>query len=284
MSAVAENPTPLLDGRHALVIGLGRTGLSLARSLPALGARVRAADRRTSVAGVSTLEPGVEIVLGRDGPDLLAGIDLVVPSPGVPADAAVLTEAVRRGIPVRSEIEVAFLALDAPVLAVTGTNGKSTTTSLLGAMLEQAGFRVFTGGNLGTPLIDAIGGGFDLVVAEVSSFQLEWVDAFRPAVGLLLNVTDDHLDRYSDFSHYAETKARIFARQREADLAVLNRDDPWSPGSQRGPRPRSPPSGDRHRRALRQRAGSRRRRGSRRPRSCSTKATELCASRWRTLR
>lgn len=215
-----------LAGRHVLVIGLGRTGGSVVRYLLARGARVRAADRRPDAVLADDEASRVDLVRGEDGPELLEGIDLVVPSPGVPGDAPVLREAERRGIPVRSEIELAAAAIAAPLVAVTGTNGKSTTTSLVGAMLERAGRRVFTGGNLGTPLIDAAGGAHDVVVAEVSSFQLEWVERFRPHVGVLLNVTDDHLERYRDRAHYLETKARLFARQGAGDVAILNGDDP----------------------------------------------------------
>ncbi|HEY8514221.1 MAG TPA: UDP-N-acetylmuramoyl-L-alanine--D-glutamate ligase [Candidatus Binatia bacterium] len=213
-----------LRGKQVLVVGLGRTGASLARHLTGRGARVRACDRRADAALPDDVAD-VELVRGTDGPELLDGVDLVVPSPGVPADSALLREACRRGVPLWSEIELAAREIAAPLVAITGTNGKSTTTSLVGAMLERAGRKVFTGGNLGTPLVDAVGGDFDVVVAEVSSFQLEWVEAFRPRVAALLNVTDDHLDRYRDRQHYLETKARIFARQSADDVAVLNRDD-----------------------------------------------------------
>lgn len=216
-----------LAGRHVLVVGLARTGAALARYLTARGARVRLCDRRADAplpAGVD--ESAVEVVRGADGPELLGGIDLVVPSPGVPADAPLLTGAQSRGIPIRSEIELAAAAITAPLVAITGTNGKSTTTSLIGDMLARAGRRVFTGGNLGTPLIEAADGrDLDAVVAEISSFQLEWVDTFHPQIGVLLNVTDDHLDRYRDRAHYRDTKARLFARQVEGDVAVLNRSD-----------------------------------------------------------
>jgi UDP-N-acetylmuramoylalanine--D-glutamate ligase len=222
--ATSEVGAAALAGRQVLVVGLGRTGASLVRYLARRGARVRACDRRAEAPVPADLA-GVELVRGADGPELLDGVDLVVPSPGVPADAAVLQAAGRRGIPVWSEIELAARDLTAPLVAITGTNGKSTTTSLVGAMLERSGLKVFTGGNLGTPLIEAAGGGHDVVVAEVSSFQLEWVESFRPRVAALLNVTDDHLDRYRDRAHYLATKARIFARQDVDDVAVLNRDD-----------------------------------------------------------
>lgn len=215
-----------LRGRRVLVVGAGRTGLSLADYLCAQGARVRLCERRREVELPIRLAEAVDVVLGADGPELLDGAELVVPSPGVPATSPLLRAAAGRGLPVLGEIEIAGRALHAPVVAITGTNGKSTTTSLVGAMLEQAGRRVFTGGNLGTPLVEAVGGDFEVVVAEVSSFQLEWVETFHPRVAALLNVSDDHLDRYRDLDHYAATKARLFACQQESDVAVLNRDDP----------------------------------------------------------
>jgi UDP-N-acetylmuramoylalanine--D-glutamate ligase len=226
MLALAASREAPRARRRALVVGLGRTGLSVARYLHGRGTEVRACDARADVALPDDLAPAIDVTRATDGVDLLPGVDLVVPSPGVAADAPVLVAASRRGIPVWSEVELAARELSSPLVAVTGTNGKSTTTSLIGAMLERAGRTVFTGGNLGTPLIDAAGGSYDVVVAEISSFQLEWVESFRPRVGLLLNLTDDHLDRYRDREHYAATKARLFARQERGDVAVLNRDDP----------------------------------------------------------
>lgn len=214
-----------LPGRHVLVVGLGRTGTALARHLTSRGARVRVCDRRPDAPLPDGTDARVEIVRGADGTEQLDGIDLVIPSPGVAATAPLLVAAVERGIPVRSEIELAAASITAPLVAITGTNGKSTTTTLIGEMLERAGRRTFTGGNLGTPLVDAAHGAYDVVVAEISSFQLEWVEEFHPHVGLLLNVTDDHLDRYHDFAHYRDTKARLFARQDEGDVAILNRED-----------------------------------------------------------
>src|SRR6185436_7872934 len=123
--------------------------------------------------------------------------------------------------------EIAARHLDVPILAVTGTNGKSTTTTLLGAMLRTAGRRTFVGGNLGTPLVSAVGGDDEAAVVEVSSFQLEWVERFRPKVGIFLNLTDDHLDRYADLDAYGRAKLRMFARQDSTDTAVLNGGDPW---------------------------------------------------------
>ena len=213
--------------RQALVLGFQRTGQAVARVLAARGVRVRVADRRPAEAlGVeSRTWMDVELRLGEEGPELLAGMDLVVPSPGVPRQAPVLAAALRRGLPVRSEIEMAAELLACPVVAITGTNGKSTTTSLVGLALARAGRRAFVGGNLGTPLIAAVGSDVDVAVAEVSSFQLEWVEHFRPRVGCLINLTPDHLDRHGSFESYAAAKARLFARQQAEDFAVLNRDD-----------------------------------------------------------
>jgi UDP-N-acetylmuramoylalanine--D-glutamate ligase len=214
--------------RRVLVIGFGRTGQAVARVLGARGDRVRAGDARSAAAiglDASALRD-VELCAGSDGPELLADVDLVVPSPGVPRTAPVLVEARRRGIAVASEIEMAARGLSCPIVGITGTNGKSTTTTLVGLALTASGRRTFTGGNLGTPLIAAIDGTYDVCVAEVSSFQLEWVERFRPHVACWLNVTDDHLDRHPDFADYRDTKARLFAAQTPDDWAVLNRDDP----------------------------------------------------------
>ncbi|MCC6850217.1 MAG: UDP-N-acetylmuramoyl-L-alanine--D-glutamate ligase [Deltaproteobacteria bacterium] len=213
-----------------LVVGLARTGIATARFLAGRGARVRAVDRRPAAElghEVEELAEIAELRLGADDLAALDGIALVVPSPGVPADAPLLAGAVARGVPIASEIELAARHLEIPLLAVTGTNGKSTTTTLLGAMLRQAGRRPFVGGNLGTPLVSAIGGGHDAAVVEVSSFQLEWVDRFHPTVGIFLNLTDDHLDRYPDRDGYGAAKLRMFARQTARDTAVLNGGDPW---------------------------------------------------------
>jgi len=218
-----------LRGRRALVIGAGRTGVATSRVLARRGARVRLVDRRPTepdARSLETLGADVELRLGDESPALLADVDLVVPSPGVPATSPLLTEAVARGLDVVSEIEVAANLLDCPIVAVTGTNGKSTTTTLIGEMLAASGEHAFVGGNLGTPLIEAVEGSWAVAVAEVSSFQLEWVHEFRPAVAVLLNLSPDHLDRHGSMAAYAAVKARIFAAQEETDVAVLNRDDP----------------------------------------------------------
>lgn len=214
--------------RRALVLGVRRTGQAVARALAARGCAVRAADAQDAAAlGIDPATmAGIDLRLGPETPALLDGIELVVPSPGVPRSAPVLALAVRRGIPVWAEVELAFRLLDCPLVGITGTNGKSTTTTLVGLALARAGRRTFTGGNLGTPLIQAIDQPPDVAVTEVSSFQLEWVERFRPRVACLLNLTADHLDRHADFAEYCAAKARLFAAQEPGDWAVLNRDDP----------------------------------------------------------
>jgi UDP-N-acetylmuramoylalanine--D-glutamate ligase len=216
-----------LDGMRAVVIGAGRAGRGAVRVLAARGARVRVLERGAGARRDADWPSTVELRLGDDRDEPLDGVDLVVPSPGVAREHPVLQRAVARGIPVWSEIELAARLLTCPILAITGTNGKSTTTVLLGNMLQAAGPRVFVGGNLGTPLTDAVGEGWDVAVAEVSSFQLEWVPTFRPAVAVLLNLTPDHQDRYPNPADYGAAKANLLVHQESGDTAVLNRDDPW---------------------------------------------------------
>jgi len=217
----------MLLPRSVLVIGFRRTGQAVARVLAGRGVIVRACDARSAVMlGVDpTAFPSVLLTLGAEPLALLEGVELVVPSPGVSRTALLLQEAVRRGIPVWSEIELAQRLLDVPVVAVTGTNGKSTTTTVIGQTLRRAGYRTFVGGNLGTPLVEALEDPPEVAVVEVSSFQLEWVERFRPHVSVLLNITPDHLDRHTSFAEYRDLKARILAAQQADDVAVLNHDD-----------------------------------------------------------
>lgn len=217
-----------LSGKRALVVGLGASGLSVVRFLAAQGARVRVNDR----AGEATLGPaateaaalGAELVLGGHPASAFEGLDLIVVSPGVPP-LPELDEVDRRGVPVVSEIELASRFIEAPLVAITGTNGKSTVTTMIGQMCRHLGRPTFVGGNLGRPLIDAVGTDAasrdGLVVVELSSFQLERVATMRAHVAVLLNVTPDHLDRYPSFEAYAAAKARIFERQEPHDFAVL---------------------------------------------------------------
>jgi UDP-N-acetylmuramoylalanine--D-glutamate ligase len=217
-----------LHGRRVLVVGAARTGLAVSHALARRGARVRLVDRRGAgelPPAAAELHDAIERVVGDDAPELLRGIDLVVPSPGVAAQHVLLVAAGARGVPILAEIEIASRLLRCPVIGVTGTNGKSTVTTLTGDMLRRGGSNPFVGGNLGTPLIEAVDGDWDIAVAEVSSFQLEWVDGFRPAVAVWLNLTPDHLDRHGSLAAYGDMKARLFAAQQASDVAVLNRDD-----------------------------------------------------------
>jgi UDP-N-acetylmuramoylalanine--D-glutamate ligase len=221
--------TTALDGLHAVVIGAARSGRGAVRVLAARGARVRVLERDAGARRDADWPASVELRVGDDQQESLDGIDLVVPSPGVPRTHPLLARAVARGVPVWSEIELASRLLSCPVLAITGTNGKSTTTLLLGNMLQAHGLHTFVGGNLGTPLTDAVSSGecWDAAVAEVSSFQLEWVPSFRPLVAVLLNLTPDHQDRYPNPADYGEAKANLLIHQESGDTAALNRDDPW---------------------------------------------------------
>ena len=199
-----------LEGRKILVLGLARTGLAVARFLTGRGARVIGVDARAedwmreAASELSRLS-----AICHFGPEetvWLDGVDAVVPSPGVPQDNTLLVEAAGRGIEVLSEIELAARFIRTPMVAVTGTNGKTTTTRLVAGMLDAAGLSVFTGGNIGKPLIECAGGTWDWGVVEVSSFQLEWVRDFRPRVALFLNLSEDHLDRYDGLSSYGRPR------------------------------------------------------------------------------
>lgn len=223
------------SGRRAVVAGLGLSGSAASRLLRKCGAAVIATDLKPlgEIPGARALEGmGVKIETGVQSAALLGAADLVVVSPGVPRESAMLVSARAAGIEVISEIELAYRFMDAPVIAVAGTNGKSTVTALLGRVLEAAGHRTFVGGNIGTPAVqyaESLMEGAqeaDYCVLEVSSFHLESTTTFAPAVAVLLNVTEDHLDRYRDFEDYARTKFRLFENQGPGDCAVFNADDP----------------------------------------------------------
>jgi UDP-N-acetylmuramoylalanine--D-glutamate ligase len=166
--------------------------------------------------------------LGRHRPETFQNADLIVLSPGVPHTIAPVIQAQKNGTAVMGEIELASRFIEEPIVAVTGTNGKTTTTELLGEMLRRSGLDVFVGGNIGNPLIGYIDEGrrAKAIVAEISSFQLDTIDSFRPKIAVLLNITIDHLDRYPDFEAYAASKMRIFENQLASDTAVLNSADP----------------------------------------------------------
>jgi UDP-N-acetylmuramoylalanine--D-glutamate ligase len=219
-----------LRDKRVCIVGLGTSGVAAARLCVRRGARVVATDAKSmdalSVAARDLASAGVTLAVGGHAEARLAEADLVVISPGVPSFAE-LEAAERARVPIWGEVELAtrMLAHRAPIVAVGGTNGKSTTTSLVGALLEAAGKRVFTGGNLGEPLADHADETFDVIVLEVSSFQMERVDTFHPKVSVLLNVTPDHLDRYPSEQAYADAKGNSFLRQTPDDVAVVPRGD-----------------------------------------------------------
>jgi len=221
-----------LKGRKVLVVGMARTGIATAKFLKAKGSLVTTTEAkpeeemREAVRELKGLDLSTEWA-GHQAETFLKQ-DLVVVSPGVDLNIDPIQKAIRQGIRVISEIELAYHFIHVPILAITGTNGKTTTTLLLGEMLKEDGRRVGVGGNVGEPLILFANGGdrWDVLVVEISSFQLEAIEDFRPRISVLLNITEDHLDRYSSYNDYIQAKVRIFANQNSGDLAVLNRDDP----------------------------------------------------------
>jgi UDP-N-acetylmuramoylalanine--D-glutamate ligase len=213
-----------------VVVGAGRTGRALAEHFLAAGAQVILSDSRTAdqLADLAALQGrGVRLDCGGHSRELFTAADLIAISPGVPLTLPAIVAARQQGVPVLGEIEIACRELTAPLVAITGTNGKSTTTTLLGEIFRAWGRRTFVGGNLGTPLIEALDGSrWDWLVVEVSSFQLEAIETFRPKYGLLLNLSEDHLDRYPDLAAYLAAKQRLFVNMTATDVAVLNGDDP----------------------------------------------------------
>lgn len=226
-------PDHPIANRRITVVGLGKSGAAVARFCRQQGARVTVTDvaaRELFPEEVRALEAlDVALEFGGHQPATFEKADLVVVSPGVPHTLGPVAAARDRGTPVIGEIELAARYIEAPILAVTGTNGKTTTTELIGAMLAASGVSVFVGGNIGNPLIDYVSDGLqhDWLVVEVSSFQLDTIDGFRPRIGVLLNVSADHLDRYPDLAAYAASKFQLFVNQGAGDTAVLNAADPF---------------------------------------------------------
>ncbi len=211
--------------RRVLVLGLARSGEAAALALARRGIRVVGVDRRADLDGGRLRAAGVEVVLGAEDPALVDGVDLLVKSPGVPTNAPPVTAARERGVPVWSEVELGARLLTNPILGVTGTNGKTTTAELLGAVFRAAGTPVEVAGNVGRPLtgLDGAVPARAWIVCELSSFQLEDVETLRPQVGVLLNLEPDHLDRHGSFEAYRAAKLRIFENQTGDDVAVLPR-------------------------------------------------------------
>lgn len=221
-----------LRGKNLLVIGLARTGVATSLFSVAHGAHVTATDTRAGAEFGDVLASlraaGVQLELGGHSEKTLANKDLVVPSPGVPADAPILLAAREKGITRWSEIELAFRFLKGKLIGITGSNGKTTTTSLVEHILRGSGRSTLLAGNIGTPMISCVEATTESTwtVAELSSFQLELIDSFRPHISIFLNLTADHLDRHGSMDAYGGAKARIFENQQSGDFAVLNADDP----------------------------------------------------------
>jgi UDP-N-acetylmuramoylalanine--D-glutamate ligase len=217
-----------VEGRHVVVVGAARSGLAAAELLVRRGALVTVTDRKPVVEAAEALVgQGVRIELGGHRASTLASADLVVVSPGVPLNQPALDRAREASVPVMGELELASRWLRGRIVAITGTKGKSTTTTLAGGMLEAAGFRVRVGGNIGVPLSAQVDDSTPetIHVVEASSFQLEASDTFHPWIAALLNFSPDHLDQHSSIEAYAAAKARIFRNQTATDWAVVNEED-----------------------------------------------------------
>ena len=217
------------------MLGLARSGEAAALALARRGVAVRGVDRNAELEAGRLREAGVEVVLGADDPELLDGMDLLVKSPGIPADAPLVAAARKRGLTVWSEVELGSRLLANPILGVTGTNGKTTTSELLGAVFRAADAPVAVAGNVGRPLTGLDGAIAEdaWIVCELSSFQLEDIEDFRPRVAILLNLTPDHLDRHPTLEDYRAAKLRIFENQGPEDVAVVPRGFGEIPGEAR---------------------------------------------------
>src|ERR1035438_3068558 len=221
-----------LNGKRVLVVGLGKSGVASALFLKAHGAHVTVSDTKSGDELRNEipvlLDHGITVETGGHGDRTFRGQDLIVVSPGVPVDAPPLVQARALGEAVIGEIELAAQFLPGPIVAITGSNGKTTTTTLTGEIMTAAGFPALVGGNIGTPAISLAEHAKpeSVTVLEVSSFQLETIQTFRPKIAVVLNVTPDHLDRHRTLENYVDAKARIFENQGTDDFAVLNADDP----------------------------------------------------------
>jgi UDP-N-acetylmuramoylalanine--D-glutamate ligase len=221
-----------LNGKRVLVVGLGKSGVASALFMKNHGARVTVSDTKSGDELRNEipvlLDNGITVETGGHGDRTFQGQDLIVVSPGVPVDAPPLVQARSLGESVIGEIELAAQFLPGPIVAITGSNGKTTTTTLTGEIMTASGFPALVGGNIGTPAISLAERAKPgtVIVLEISSFQLETIQSFRPKVAVVLNVTPDHLDRHRTFEIYAAAKTRIFENQQSEDCAVLNADDP----------------------------------------------------------
>jgi UDP-N-acetylmuramoylalanine--D-glutamate ligase len=220
-----------VKGKRVLVVGLGKSGIASALFLADRGARVAVSDTKSEEELPREipllLDRGIVVEAGYHGERTFKEQELIVISPGVPADVPQLLQARQAGIPVIGEIELAARYLKGKIVAITGSNGKTTTTTLAGEIIAAGGRRTMVGGNIGTPAISFVESATDdtWIVLEVSSFQLETIETFHPKIAVVLNVTPDHLDRHHTFANYTAAKARIFENQTSSDFAVLNSDD-----------------------------------------------------------
>jgi UDP-N-acetylmuramoylalanine--D-glutamate ligase len=225
-----------LKDKRVLVVGLGKSGVASAQFLQARAAKVTVSDSKSPEQLANEipalLDRGIAVETGGHGERTFRGQDLIVVSPGVPADSAPLVQARIQGVPIIGEIELAAQFLQGQIVAITGSNGKTTTTTLTGEILAASGFPVAVGGNIGTPAISLVDQTTpkSFVVLEVSSFQLETIQTFRPFISAILNITPDHLDRHRTLEAYVDAKARIFENQNATDFCVLNADDPAANG------------------------------------------------------
>jgi len=221
-----------LNNKRVLVVGLGRSGVASALFLKSKGARVTVSDAKSEEQLreeiPALLDQGITVETGGHGERTFQNQDLIVVSPGVPVDAEPIMQARALGQNVIGEIELAAEFLQGEIVAITGSNGKTTTTTLLGKILATAGLKTLVGGNIGTPAISLVAQSAPetVTVLEVSSFQLETIRGFRPKIAVVLNVTPDHLDRHRTFAAYVDAKSRLFENQQSPDFAVLNADDP----------------------------------------------------------
>ena len=221
-----------LKGKNIVVVGMARSGMAVAYFLKSRGAGVTITDKASeAVLGelpAQARDLGIRVEVGGHRASTFERAELIVISPGVSHTMPFLEQARGRGTEVIGEVELAARFIRVPIVAVSGTNGKTTTTELLGSMLAASGFKVFVGGNIGTPLIEIAGKetDLDMIVAEISSFQLDTIKTFRPHVAVLLNITPDHLDRYADLAAYASSKRRLFENQESEDFAICHGNDP----------------------------------------------------------
>ncbi|MQY57395.1 UDP-N-acetylmuramoyl-L-alanine--D-glutamate ligase, partial [bacterium] len=220
-----------LENKKVLVVGLGRTGEALCDFLLQHGAHVKVSEKKTREELGSEItdweNKGIVIETGKHTEASFIEADMIVSSPGVPWIPE-LDAAVKKGIRILSEIELAYLFLKGKIVGITGTNGKSTTATLTHKILKEGGHQAFLAGNIGNPLINFVENSLDnhVYVTELSSFQLKYIEQFRAAVSVFLNVSSDHLDWHPSFDDYYESKKKLLSTQRENDIAILNKDDP----------------------------------------------------------